>query len=217
MQSEPAKKTTFEETSEKLDRGNERALFEKALDAVKGDQRNYAGTVYAAQQANIRNYLWLSSLLMTADIALFANTEIAATTLDVLRGNQSLAFSFALTLILQASAAICVASAFLLCVRSGTGTDRYEHTSNLYGNMRAVSRERAAYAQALNQKREKTWTEAEATDFLAVSLRDETEDLKRLIEETANRGEALRKIGMLILTATVHGILAAICYGAFCL
>ena len=67
---------TTRSPSSTLCRKNEKELLFKLFDAVKNSQRDIGFTAYASQQANIRNYLWISSLLVTACVAFFVQGDL---------------------------------------------------------------------------------------------------------------------------------------------
>lgn len=212
MRQESEKSIPLESSEAQKDRSNEYELLSKIFDAVKADQRHVGGTLYAAQQANVRNYLWVSSLLMTAIVAFFTASGMSRELLGVVVGVTPLTKSLTFTLICLMGSAMSALAAFVGGILAGTGTYRRDDTSRLFGMMQGMAQERDAALEILKRSRSVSWSEREKVDFLSIALRDESENLQGLMDEIEARGKRLRFIGEAILTSIGLGIVSAAGY-----
>lgn len=206
---------TTRSPSSTLCRKNEKELLFKLFDAVKNSQRDIGFTAYASQQANIRNYLWISSLLVTACVAFFVQGDLKNLA-DLLSNSEPGAWS--LLLCFSAFALLeCIAlalSVFVLGVFAGTGSNRKECTSCHYGTLRSFIGERDQVEELTKQSENRvhSLTDSEEADLLDVVVREETEALASMIDEAHERGERLQKMARLTLAALTSGVASVVVY-----
>lgn len=200
-----------------VDRSHEYELVSTLFDAVKADQRNIGGTLYAAQQANLRNYLWLSSLLITAAIAFLINTGLGNAIFSFLRAEVPQSLTLMISIVGTIGTFVFSIWAFTFAVGAGSGTLRRESTARLFGEMQRFARERDAALEIMKKSRPYSWAEWEKVEFLEMALKDECEDLETLKAETELRGKRLRLIGKLLLSAISSGVVATLSYGFYLL
>ncbi len=213
MQSESPKESTLSDSVE-IDRSNECEMLSRFFDAVKADQRNVGGTLYASQQANARNYLWVSSVIVSAAAAFFSGSGMSDIVLNRVTVEPVIYGVAILSTAILTACLACAVRAFVFGLSSITGTDRNEHTSSLGESMRVFAAEREAYEAVTGAERRESWTQSEKAEFLTVALRNESEDLSSMIEEAEKRGNLLRKAARSVSGAIFFGLISAMVFSS---